>query len=98
MLATRGVEATSCLLVKECLHTLQSVRMSNSRLKQEKKPPDFVTMATATKEMRVENLVESWRGYSNSVPVVDFFESTDKAAEMGRLTAKDNVNLAKIKH
>ena len=38
------------------------------------------------------NLVESWRGENNSVPVVDFFESTDKAAEMGRLTAKDNVN------
>jgi len=45
-------------------------------------------MATATKDMWVANLVESWRGDSNSVPVVDFFESIDEAAEMGRLTAK----------
>jgi len=54
-------------------------------------------MATATKDMWVANLVETWRGDSNSVPVVDFFESIDEAAEMGRLTAKDKVHLAKLK-
>ena len=46
-------------------------------------------MATATKDMWVANLVEPWRGDSNSIPVTDFFESIDEAAEMGRLTAKD---------
>jgi hypothetical protein len=54
-------------------------------------------MATATKVMWVANLVETRRGDSNSVPVVDFFESIDEAAEMGRLTAKDKVHLAKLK-
>jgi hypothetical protein len=54
-------------------------------------------MATATKDMWVANLVEPWRGDSNSVPVTDFFESIDEAAEMGRLTAKDKVHLAKLK-
>ena len=43
------------------------------------------------------NLVGPWRGDGNSVPVADFFESIDEAAEMGRLTAKDKVHLAKLK-
>ena len=54
-------------------------------------------MATATKDMWVVNLVEPWKGDSNSVQVADFFESIDEAAEMGRLTAKDKVHLAKLK-
>ena len=54
-------------------------------------------MATVKKDMWVANVVESRRGDSNSVPVVDFFESIDEAAEMGRLTAKDKVHLANLK-
>jgi hypothetical protein len=50
-----------------------------------------------TKDMWVANLVESWRGDSNSVPVTEFFESIDEAAEMGKLTAKDKVHLARLK-
>ena len=50
-----------------------------------------------TKDMWVANLVESWRGDSNSVPVTEFFESIDEAAEMGKLTAKDKVHLAILK-
>ena len=47
--------------------------------------------------MWVANLVEFWRGDSNSVPIADFFESIDEAAEKGRLTAKHKVHLAKLK-
>ena len=54
-------------------------------------------MATATKDMRVANLVESRRGDSNNVPVIEFFDSIDEAADMVRLTAKDKVHLAKMK-
>jgi len=60
----------------------KSVRMSNSRLKQEKKPPDFVTMAIATNEMWVANLVESWRD-TNSVPVVDCLNPQIKRLRWG---------------
>ena len=54
-------------------------------------------MATATKDMWVANLVEPWRGDSNSIPVSEFFESVNEAAEMGRLSAKDKVYLVKLK-
>ena len=47
--------------------------------------------------MWVANLVDPWRGDSNSIPVMEFFESIDEAAEMGRLTAKDKVHLVKLK-
>jgi len=54
-------------------------------------------MTTATKDMWVANLIEPWRGDSNSMSVTEFFESIDEAAEMGRLTVKDKVHLAKLK-
>jgi hypothetical protein len=54
-------------------------------------------MATATKDMSVENLVEPWRGDSSSIPVSEFFESINEAAEMGRLSSKDKVHLVKLK-
>ena len=54
-------------------------------------------MATATKKMWVANLVEPWRGDSNSIPVIEFFESINEAAEMGRLSSKDKVHLARLK-
>ena len=50
-----------------------------------------------TKDMWVANIVEPWRGDSNSVQVTEFFESNDEAAEMGKLTAKDKVHLARLK-
>jgi hypothetical protein len=46
-------------------------------------------MATATKDMWIANLVDQWKGDSNSIPVVEFFESINEAAEMGRLSSKD---------
>jgi hypothetical protein len=54
-------------------------------------------MATATKDMWVTNLVDFWKGNSNSIPVVDFFELIDEAAKMGRLSPKDKVRLARLK-
>jgi len=54
-------------------------------------------MATTTKDMWVANLVEPWRGDSNSISVIDFFEFINEAAEMGRLSSKDKVHLAKLK-
>jgi len=54
-------------------------------------------MATVVKDMWVANLVEPWKGDSNSVPVTEFFESITEAAEMGRLSAKDKVRLARLK-
>jgi hypothetical protein len=54
-------------------------------------------MATATKDMWVANLVESWKGESNSIPVIEFFESINEAAEMGKLSSKDKVRLARLK-
>jgi hypothetical protein len=54
-------------------------------------------MATATKDMWAANLVQLWKGDSNSIPVNDFFESVEDAAEMGRLTSKDKVRLARLK-
>ena len=53
-------------------------------------------MATVTKDMWVENLVEPWRGNSNSMPVIEFFESINEAAEIGRLSSKDKVRLARL--
>jgi hypothetical protein len=46
-------------------------------------------MAAATKDMCIANLVDRWKGDSNSIPVVEFFESINEAAEMGRLSSKD---------
>jgi len=54
-------------------------------------------MTTATKDMWVANLVEPRRGYSNSIPVIEFFESINEAAEMGRQSSKDKVYLARLK-
>jgi hypothetical protein len=51
-------------------------------------------MATATKDMWVASLVEPWKGDSNSVPVIEFFESRNEVAEMGRPSSKDKVRLA----
>jgi hypothetical protein len=47
--------------------------------------------------MWVANLVEPWKRDSNSVPGNEFFESVEEAAEMGRLTSKDKVRLARLK-
>jgi hypothetical protein len=47
--------------------------------------------------MWVANLVEPWKGDSNSIPVLEFFESINEAAEMGRLSSKDKVRLARLK-
>ena len=49
----------------------------------------LVKMATATKDMWVANLVEPWKGDSNSIPVIELFESINEAAEMGRLSSRD---------
>ena len=54
-------------------------------------------MATTTKDTWVANLIEPWRGDSNSMSVTEFFESIDEVAEMGRLTAKNNVHLIWLK-
>jgi hypothetical protein len=54
-------------------------------------------MATATKDMWVANLVDSWRGDSNSISVYEFFETIEEAAEMGTLTSKDKIRLARLK-
>jgi hypothetical protein len=50
-------------------------------------------MATAIKDMWVANLVDCWKGEQGGVSVYDFFE----AAEMGRLSAKDKLRLARLK-
>jgi hypothetical protein len=47
--------------------------------------------------MWVANLIEPWRGDSNSIPVIDFFESINEAAEMGGLSSKDKFRLARLK-
>jgi hypothetical protein len=52
---------------------------------------------TATKDMWVANLVEPWKEESNSIPVIEFFESINEAAEMGRMSSKDKVRLATLK-
>ena len=57
----------------------------------------MATTATARKDMWVANLVDPWRGDSNSISVFEFFESVDEAAEMGKLSTKDKVRLARLK-
>jgi hypothetical protein len=54
-------------------------------------------MTTVTEDVWVANLVEPWKGDSNSVPVTEFFESINEAAEMGRLSSKDKARLARLK-
>jgi hypothetical protein len=54
-------------------------------------------MATAAKDMWVANLVDPWKGDSSSIAVHEFFESINEAAEMGRLSSKDKVRLARLK-
>jgi hypothetical protein len=49
-----------------------------------------------TKDMWVPNLVDSWKGESNSIKVLEFFVSINEAAEMGRLSSKDKVRLARL--
>ena len=56
----------------------------------------MATTATATKDMWVANLVDPWRGDSNSISVFEFFESADEAAKMGKLSTKDKVRLARL--
>ena len=51
----------------------------------------------ATKDLGVASLVEPWKGDSNSISVVEFFESINEAAEMGRLGTKDKIHLARLK-
>ena len=52
---------------------------------------------TTTKDLGVTNLVEPCKGDSNSIPVWEFFESVNEAAEIGRLSSKDKVRLARLK-
>ena len=52
---------------------------------------------TTIKDMWVANLVDPWRRESNSIPVSEFFELIDEAAEMGQLSSKDKVRLARLK-
>lgn len=47
--------------------------------------------------MWVANLVEPWRGDYNSIPVLEFFESINEATEMGKLSDKDKVRIARLK-
>ena len=54
-------------------------------------------MARATNDMWVANLVGPWRGESSSISVIEFFENIEEAAEMGRLSSKDKVRLARLK-
>ena len=54
-------------------------------------------MATATKDVGVATLVDQWKGDSNRISVIEFFENTEEATEMGRLSAKDKVRLARLK-
>jgi hypothetical protein len=54
-------------------------------------------MATTTKDLWVANLVEPRKGDSDCIPVIEFFVSTNEAAEMGRLSSKDKVRLARVK-
>jgi hypothetical protein len=57
----------------------------------------MATATTTTKDMWIANFVEPWKGDSNSIPVIEFFESINEAAEMGRLSSKDKVRLAQLK-
>jgi hypothetical protein len=54
-------------------------------------------MATVTEDMWVDNLVEPWRGDNNSLPFIEFFYSINEAPEMGRLSSRDKVRLARLK-
>jgi hypothetical protein len=54
----------------------------------EYKKSKLVQMVTSTKYMWVANLVEPWRVESSSIPVIDFFESVNRTAEMGRLNSE----------
>jgi hypothetical protein len=54
-------------------------------------------MATVAKDMWVATLAEPWNGEQSSVPVYEYFEGIDEAAEMSRLSAKDKLLLAKLK-
>ena len=47
--------------------------------------------------MWVANLVEPWKGDSNSIPVIEFSESINEAAEMRRLSSKAKVRLARLR-
>jgi hypothetical protein len=52
---------------------------------------------TTTKDLGVANLGEPWKGESNSIPVWEFFESVNAAAEMRRLNSKEKVRLRRLK-
>jgi hypothetical protein len=70
---------------------------ASRRKKRGDKLADMAVAPLVTKDMWVANLIDSCREESNSIPVVEFFESLDEAAEMGRLSAKDKVHLARLK-
>ena len=53
-------------------------------------------VAVATKDMWVVNLIEPWKGDSNSISATEFFESINEAAEMGHLSSKDKVRIARL--
>jgi hypothetical protein len=53
--------------------------------------------ATGVKNMWVANLVDPWRGDSSGLAVQDFFTSINEAAELGRLSSKDKVRIARLK-
>jgi hypothetical protein len=57
----------------------------------------MATVVGATKDIVVANLIDAWKGDSNSISVFDFFESVNEAAEMGRLSSKDKVHLVRLK-
>jgi len=50
-----------------------------------------------TKDMWVVNLVEPWKGGSDSITATEFFESINEAAEMGHSSSKDKVRIARLK-
>ena len=57
----------------------------------------MATSPVATKDMWVVNLVEPWKGDSSSISATEFFESINEAAEMGKLSSKDKVRIARLK-
>jgi hypothetical protein len=52
---------------------------------------------TISKDTWVTNLVEPWKGESNSITATEFFELINEAADMGRLSPKDKVRFVRLK-
>jgi hypothetical protein len=53
--------------------------------------------STTTKNKWVAKLVETWKVDRNSIPLIEFFESINEAAEMRRLSSKDKLLLDRLK-